>query len=76
MNSNSIDKYNYVYSKCELSEYLKRKVTLIAYMTLVVKITELVDKTIKSGMYKVLTTKDIVVMTCETSCPDSMKMKC
>ena len=45
-------------------------------MTLVVKITELVDKTIKNGMYKVLTTRDIIVMTCETSCPDSMKMKC
>jgi hypothetical protein len=71
-----IDRYNYVYNKCYLSEYLKKRLPLIAYMTLVVKITELVDKALKSEMYRILTTKDIVVMTCEGNCPDSMKMKC
>ena len=43
-----IDRYNYVYNKCYLSEYLKKRLPLIAYMTLVVKITELVDKALRS----------------------------
>ena len=42
---------------------MKKKVGLIAYMTLVVKITELADRAIKSGVYKILTVKDIIVLT-------------
>lgn len=45
-------------------------------MNLVVKITEIVDKMIKSQNYRILTTKDILIMICEGSCPDSMRMKC
>lgn len=60
----SLEKYSYTYNKHELSEYLKKKVSLIAYMTLVLKITELADRAIKSGVYTIFTVKNIIVMTC------------
>lgn len=45
-------------------------------MNLVLRITEMIEKSVKSEIYQIFSIKDIIVVASEGLSFDSMKMKC